>query len=449
MITRTGVILGKVSIKDKKKFTITHLGYGKRVTSISRAKTSGKYTRLPRFAHTVLKSITGLVNNLQEGLDCKFSSTLTLKPDQEIILEYLKQNVYSKENRLRGTASTILQMNPGCGKTYVAMAVIHYIQKKTLIIVPNIYILRQWTDALESIFSSCIGCYYGIKKIDGDIVVAVINSAMSYPDYDNCGLIIYDEVHLYCSSKSANIFTKAQAQCCLGLSATPTGRIDGFDRILQWELGNIIYAQKIPKMSSSNVVYSTKVLRVSYNGADEYTQHLVSSAGVASVPLMLNQIQNDPQRNNLIIQHATRLYNNGKNVFVFSDRRAHLIELGTLLNKSGYGFDAPELDIRRLMGGASDDDIKKATTHGRIILTTYQYTAVGVSITKMNAIILATPRRSNMRQILGRIYRLTSDASIQREIVDIVDNKTCLKNQYYDRKKEYHHLHADIEYVIN
>ena len=32
-----------------------------------------------------------------------------------------------------------------------------------------------------------------------------------------------------------------------------------------------------------------------------------------------------------------------------------------------------------------------------------------------------------MKQILGRIYRLTSDPKVVRHIIDIVDNRICLK----------------------
>ena len=137
-------------------------------------------------------------------------------------------------------------------------------------------------------------------------------------------------------------------------------------------------------------------------------------------------------------------------MFVFSDRREHLHELASILNKYEIKFEAPEIDnklsgVTELMGGSTDEDIARAKKYGRIIMTTYQYSGTGVSINKMNSIILATPRRSNMRQILGRIFRLTSDASITRHIVDIVDNKICLKSQFYSRKKTYvNRLNAPI-----
>jgi hypothetical protein len=61
----------------------------------------------------------------------------------------------------------------------------------------------------------------------------------------------------------------------------------------------------------------------------------------------------------------------------------------------------------------------------------------GKSIPKMDAIILATPRRRKSRQYIGRIFRLGSNYDITRKIVDIVDWATPLKSQWYQRKLYY------------
>ena len=80
-----------------------------------------------------------------------------------------------------------------------------------------------------------------------------------------------------------------------------------------------------------------------------------------------------------------------------------------------------------------------------VILSTYQYMATGTSIPKMNCLILATPRKSKIRQIVGRIFRLGSDYDITRQIIDIVDFKTGLKNQWYGRAKYYNEQKYSIE----
>lgn len=462
-LTRSGVIAEYQTLVDKigndgirkikKIFTIITIGHNntrKTITAVKIIKavkandTISTKLLLPRFGGFML--FNDIENRLQRGTDIKLNPNMKLTPNQSQTLKYLKQNIYTLANVEKGTSSTILQMDPGYGKTYLSFGVINEIKKKTMIIVPNTYLLRQWVDTLDIAFpDSKIGQYYGLKKIDGDIIVAIVNSALKYPDYTEFGLIIYDEVHMYCSKKSSAIFSKAQAACCLGLTATPEDRIDKFDPVAQWSLGNVIYADKLPGWNSGNVNFSTNVTRVIYGGHKDYTRILESATGIVSVPLMINQLQEDPHRNRLIVAYAIKLYKTGKNVFVFSDRREHLHMLANLLIEQKIHFDAPELEtIKKLMGGSTNDDIENAKNVGRIIMTTYQYSGTGVSINKMNSLILATPRRSNMKQILGRIYRLTSDQTIVRQIIDIVDNKICLKSQYYSRKKAYINLQATM-----
>lgn len=475
-LTRLGVFVGHKWLVDlvgqegirkiKSIFTVVTIGHNNTRKTISSfkilgvTKTKGKDTPdtqvlLPRFGGFMLQKtnlLNKIENKLQLGEMREFKDPqMELTENQTVILNHLMSTVYTSENIIKGTSSTILQMDPGYGKTYLALGVINYIKKKTFIIVPNTYLLRQWVGVLTEAFpNNKIGCYYGVKKIDGDIIVSIINSALTYPEYDKCGLIIYDEVHMYCSNKFAVIFSKAQAACCLGITATPTDRIDKFDPVAQWALGKVIYADKLPGWNSANVNFTSEVTRVLYDGHKDYTKILESESGIVSVPLMVNQLQEDPYRNKLIVAYAIKLYNMGRNVFVFSDRREHLHDLAKVLGEYKVEFEAPELEkpnekktsynlegVTELMGGSTDQDIERAKDTGRIIMTTYQYSGTGVSINKMNSIILATPRKSNMKQILGRIYRLTSDATIVRHIIDLVDNKICLKSQFYTRKKTY------------
>ena len=497
-LTKVGVIynynaiLAKIGMAGMRKirniFTIVHIGHNntrKQITSFKTIKDGNNHILiLPRFSGEMLKKINlvdEIKNNLPAGEDVNYNNMdVILKHNQTIVCNHLRNTIYTPDKIENGLSSTILQMDPGYGKTYVALGVINMIKKKTMIIVPNTYLLKQWVGILTDAFpDNTVGRYYGLKKEDGDIVVTVINSALKFPngDYNKFGLIVYDEVHMYCSPKFAAIFTTAQSKCCLGITATPAERIDGFDPIAYWALGNVIRADKLEGWNPADVNFVSKVTRVQYAGHKDYTKILESVTGVVSVPLMVNQLQEDPYRNKLIVAHAIRLYQSGRNVFVFSDRREHLHTIARMLREEKVKYEAPELvneekeevednknenkedneenkevkeeenveGVNELMGGATDAEIEHAKDVGRIIMTTYQYSGTGVSINKMNSIILATPRKSNMCQILGRVYRLTSDQTIQRHIIDIVDSKICLKSQYYTRKKTYiNNLHAEI-----
>ena len=433
--------IGKNGIQMiKKSCTITTLGHNGVVKKIScfdiKNIDNTQYLIVPKFIGIKLyeKKIIDYTYNLENITDTIFESCLILNPNQRLVCDHITKIFLPCSIK----SSCIIQSDPGTGKTYIAAGMIKILKKKTMFVVPNVYLLKQTVEVMKSLFpTSVVGCYYGLEKTDGDIIVSVINSALHYDNYKSIGFIILDEVHGYCSKTMSNIFNVVNSSYILGITATPNNRLDGFDKMLKWYIGDIVISKNIIGYNHDDTTFTTRVIQVNFNGLPKYTENVVSSTGTISVPHMITMIQSDPDRNNLIVRHATDLYLQGKNVFVFSDRRDHFHNLATLLKNTNTPFEAPELDIIKLMGGSTSQNIEDAKTYGRLILTTYQYSSTGVSIVKMNSIILATPRRNGLEQIIGRIYRLSGDQNIERVIIDIVDNRTCLKSQFYNRKKIY------------
>jgi DNA polymerase IIIc chi subunit len=73
--------------------------------------------------------------------------------------------------------------------------------------------------------------------------------------------------------------------------------------------------------------------------------------------------------------------------------------------------------------------------------------SVGKSIPKMNAIVLATPRKNKSRQIINRIFRLGSNYDIERQIVDIVDKNTIFNKNIRHRMAYYREKNYSIEHL--
>jgi hypothetical protein len=108
--------------------------------------------------------------------------------------------------------------------------------------------------------------------------------------------------------------------------------------------------------------------------------------------------------------------------------------------------DAAEAPVKRtssvplavLRGGVRSEYLEQVRKKGaRVVLTTYGYSRRGVSLPRMTAIVLASPRRNGLMQILGRITRKGDDMTIVRQVVDIVDVNTMYRGQFYDRKEAY------------
>jgi hypothetical protein len=436
---------------------------------------------VPRFTPLVIEWDVKIKNKLHRGRGAQtlnqFDAVLT--PNQIGVRDAIMNNEFSDKSRKDGLAGLVVNMPPGQGKTFLAMGIMHRIKRKTAVIVPNTLVLKQWFDLCTLYFpDATIGQYHGKKKIDGDIVILIVNSStndeftfkhsdgkkrtLDHEDWwKRFGLVVYDEVHMYCSDNRAIVFQRAQSQYVLGLSATPNQRLDKLSVIAQWHIGPVLDALQLESFAVQQVEYKTEVRVVKYRCETEYAEVGMTDTGTVSVPRTVNIMVKDPVRNQIIINEALRLYAKGLCIFVFTDRRGHAKWITDTLKK--YTYEIPKVDFRNaidglsdklcdnvwdylfpeplcaitMLGGSSDDIINQAKTTSRVITTTYQYSSTGVSIDKLNATILATPRKNGMTQILGRIYRLAGDSSVTRQIVDIVDWSSPLKKQHYERRKVY------------
>lgn len=397
--------------------------------------------------------------------------TGTFNGNQEIIFNNIMLGKFSEKNMLDGKSGLILNLMAGHGKTFLAMALINKIKCRTLIVVHNSSILDQWVKLLSEYFpTSTIGQYYGKKKTYGDIVVGVINSLVQ-PEikllnfstnprefYDTFDMVVFDEAHEYCSPSRNQIYKIAQCPYMLGLSATPQDRPDSLDKINHWGIGPVLVADQIVGYTTKDITFKGHVIKVNYSGPEEYTEHLINEKlDLTSVPLMIGQLCEDPFRLDMIIELILEQHKSGMNTLVFADRRSYLEVIRLELDKKSLesniltnnleldAFEASVNEIKqvneiktiRLVGGSTQKDFELAKETKNIILSTYQYLSTGVSIPKMNCVVLVTPRKSKSRQIISRIFRLGSNYDIVRKIVDIVDVKTSLKNQWQTRKLYY------------
>ena len=283
---------------------------------------------LPRFSAIELLNadiINEVQNNIKDGLDidCNFLGTPTT--NQGIVTNYIMNNEFSKDNINKGFGGITLKMTAGSGKTFLAMNLINIIKKKTIIVVPNVYLLNQWVDLLNKFFQNLkVGQYYGKKKEDGDIVVGVINSLISdefvfktkdlitkkkttinknYKSfYNDVGFVIFDESHIYCTDTFKIIYKRAQSTYMLGLSATPNERANKCDIISHLNVGKVLDADMIPEYVKDNTAFNAVVNVVTYNGPNEFTKmHINSKTKMICVPLIIEDLVNDYYRNQLII----------------------------------------------------------------------------------------------------------------------------------------------------
>lgn len=475
-VTRTGAYIKYDDIppakmkKLRNRFTITIPSpIGGLPTFIRQHKSSRgkiKYLRIPRFG---VKEIKGakITNKITYAGDIipRLRWKGKLNKNQTIITKHILSGVYSDKSIKRAQAGLILKLAAGLGKTFVAMGLISHFCRKTLIVVHTEGILLQWKKLLDQWMpDASVGFYYGKKKMDGDIVIGLIQSLTKKQLYQEGGFIapadffkrfdflIVDECHLMMSQERSQLFWRAQCPLMIGLSATPSEDVQGRSPVAEWGLGPILDTTTIKGFMGDSTKFTGRVHMIKYHGPAVYTKTIQNEhTGMVSVPLMISQILRDPYRLFIIADQIMRLMREKYNILVFADRRNYLSDIKKYMARLGKEcFMADEIDdskVERLVGGASVDAQEHAEANAQVILTTYQYMSVGKSIPRMNALVLATPRKSYNEQTIKRVFRLGSDNTIERQIVDIVDWRTSLKSQWYSRNKYFQEKEFALEKV--
>lgn len=385
----------------------------------------------------------------------KYEWAGTQTNNQKLLADEIMTTYFTKERAQLGSAGVIVNLEAGQGKSYLAAYLIYKIQKKVAIVLHTTSLIEQWVKVLQNALGENvnIGYYYAKKKKDGDIMLFIIDSAandefvimgetfQAVEFYNRFGLIILDECHMYSNKTALKALRVAQAPYMLGLSATPDEHVDGYDKAVWWSIGPVLDAQTLPNYVSTSDDFTAEVHRIMYYGPQEYTKLIVNkTTEMTSIAETINMLCEDESRNQVVIDCILEGLKLGLYMFVFADRREYLLHLqNLLLNQSQIDGEIVDsnADFVRVVGGAKAKELEDAEIKSKVIFTTYQYMGTGKSVIKMNGLVLATPRKTKMKQYINRIFRLGSDTSIKRHIYDICDMKLKLSNQWATRSIHY------------
>ena len=163
----------------------------------------------------------------------------------------------------------LLDVDPGKGKTVMALYILSKLKVKTLVIVHKTFLLNQWIERINQFLPEAkVGKIQGptIDIDNKDIVIGMLQS-LSTKDYssdqfDDFGLSIYDEVHHLSAEVFSKCMMKIMTNYTLGLSGTMQ-RKDGLSKVFKMFFGEIVHKEK----NKNN--YSVLVKQINYKVDDE------------------------------------------------------------------------------------------------------------------------------------------------------------------------------------
>jgi superfamily II DNA or RNA helicase len=222
----------------------------------------------------------------------------------------------------------------------------------------------------------------------------------------------------------------------LGLSATPT-REDGLSKVFTWFLGEPVYWEKVrepdPTVEVKSVFIDTK--------DETYNTVPTDWRGEVVMARLLGNILGCDDRNREILRWIQRLaVEPSRRILVLSERIGHLNRIEELVKAAD-----PTLTMAYYVGGMKEAVREQGAASARILLASYAMASEAMNIKTLNAVILASPRKS-VEQSTGRILRVRPDQrQVAPVIVDIVDEHSMYQSQWRKRLTYYRKCAYQIE----
>jgi superfamily II DNA or RNA helicase len=344
-----------------------------------------------------------------------------------------------------GGGGGCLDVDPGKGKTVMALKIMSVLKVKTLVIVHKTFLMNQWLERIQQFLPGArVGRIQGqeVDVEDKDIVIGMLQS-LSMKDYDErvfegFGFSVFDECHHMSAEVFCRCMMKVTTRYTLGLSGTMT-RKDGLTKVFIMFLGEIVHKEK--SSTQANVVVKSiqiyipddefNVLETDYRGNPKFSTMITKlckceprSEFILSV--LENELRTSPDQQVMILAHNKSLL-------------SYMYDTIVERNIAGCGAN-----VGYYLGGMKDTDLK-ASESKKVIIATYAMASEGLDIPSLTTLIMATPK-TDVCQSVGRILRAKHASPL---VIDFVDHHDIFKSQWMKRQAYYLKQGYRIMYTNN
>jgi len=333
------------------------------------------------------------------------------EPDH-VLRWYQEQGVDAAAVRRQG----VVRAPTGSGKTVAALAFIHRIQQRTLVVMRDGNLLEQWTREAQGslgLKKAQIGVIRGGRKYHPGrpLVLGLQQSLHSMGpegladlfEADPFGAVVVDEVQTVAARTFQGVVDHFPTRFRIGFSADET-RKDKKEFLIYDSMGPVIHEIDRTALEREGVIHPVTVRVVPTDfRADWYR---AADPGDRDFTRLIEEMTEDAERNVILLSLAQAVVQSGEiPAMVFTHRREHAHRMA----------DA-ELSVRHaipcglLLGGAGEDrerfrEDREKLLDGRLAIAigTFNALGVGINLPVVRAGIVATPISGSNRQFFGQV----------------------------------------------
>lgn len=218
-----------------------------------------------------------LLKSIELGLPiedaAKTYSTITF--EKTLDLKLRKHQLEAYESWVNNKGQGVIELPTGAGKTILAVKVIEYCRRSTLVVVPTIELMHQWASVVRSQLGVQCGLLGGGEFNIQDVTISTYDSAYIHHRKlgSRFGLVVFDECHHLPATQYRIVAETSLAPFRLGLSAT-VDRQDGKEELIYELLGPKIHVSTINELSDVVLApYEVKSIAVKLS-REEQVQYL-------------------------------------------------------------------------------------------------------------------------------------------------------------------------------
>jgi len=349
----------------------------------------------------------------------------------------LEQQQHELINKLADNTSGLYVLPCGAGKTIAALGLIAKLKQPSLVVVHEHRLRTQWSNEIKSRLTGNfkLGRMDGDKKVDGDIVIGLVQTLYNIidndPEYFNkFGFIIVDECHRVPTKTFLNVLNNTYSRYRYGITATPE-RKDGMHIILYDVIGNVL-----GKLSESEIKHRITDFEYKFINTNVEIQLPMKNRwfngkvqDVLDITQSVTLLTENEDRNNLILSNVIKDISIGHFPLVMGDRVDHNKYMYYKLKDLGYNVVLLIGETRKKLKW---EDVRDDTTVDCIVANT-AICAEALDIPRASSIHLMIPS-SNMPKLTQKIGRIRRqiEGKLKPVVYDYVDN---LAYMYTDKGK--------------
>lgn len=325
--------------------------------------------------------------------------------------------------RERQWTAGVWRSPPASGKTNAALELVAGLGLRSLVIVPNTSIFKQWVERARELLGTEPGEIRGQTRRVGELVTIGMQQTLwrCALDYaDKFGAVIIDEMQLGAARTYQEVIDKLPATFRLGVSGDER-RADGKEFLIYDQFGSVTGEVSEREMLDAGGAVPVDVVIVPTRFSADWYKALTPDNKFLRRSELLTQISEDRERNALIIEIARRCLAEGERTVMLT----HLVDHALRLDAAACTY-APSV---LLTGSISDEEFdrnKAEFAAGSAKFAVGTYKAVGIGFESHRELargILTSPVASNpqgkmqFNQFRGRFGRSSPETGKRHSLL--------------------------------